>query len=70
MTEDEVRVIVEEREQHLRGILDSQGRRILYLEHLVDTYMDSPVWKRVWFWIDGWPADRISSEPRSRLWRR
>jgi len=47
-----------------------QAGRIRYLEKLVDTYLHSPVWKRIWFYVDGWPADEIASRPKPRPWRR
>jgi hypothetical protein len=46
-----------------RAWVDDLERRIHYLEELVDTYLHSPVWKRIWFWVEGWPADRIASSP-------
>lgn len=45
-------------------------QRCHYLEELVDTYLHSPVWKRIWFWVEGWPADRIASRSKRRWWRR
>lgn len=48
----------------------SHAERIHYLEELVDTYMHSPLWKRILFSIDGWPADRIASQPSPRPWHR
>lgn len=53
-----------------RGWIDDLERRIHYMEEMMDTYLDSPIWKRIWFWIDGWPADRIASQPKKRWWRR
>jgi hypothetical protein len=53
-----------------RAFIDSLERRIHNLEELVDTYLDSPVWKRVWFWGMGWPTDRIVARPAYRWWRR
>lgn len=56
--------------ESLKVNVTSLHERVHYLEELVDTYLHSPVWKRVWFWAMGWPADRIASQPKRRWWRR
>lgn len=55
-------------EEDLRGMIADLERRIRYQEDLIDTYLHSPVWKRIWFWAMGWPADEIASQPK-RWWR-
>jgi hypothetical protein len=53
-----------------RALFDGLERRVQYVENLIDTYLHSPWWKRVWFVWMGWPADAIASQPRKRWWRR
>lgn len=64
---------IEEAEQHI----DSLTVRVEELERLVhdlyewvDTKWQTPWWKRVLFWIDGWPNTAIVSAPAHRPWRR
>lgn len=43
----------------------------LYIDHAqrFDT-LQTPFWKRVWFWIDGWPWHDLNGTQRSRPWHR
>lgn len=41
--------------------------RIHHLENCLET-LQTPLWKRVWFRIDGWPGQRNLDAPR-RAWR-
>lgn len=43
---------------------------VRYLQDIVDTYLHSNLLKRLWFVVDGWPADRIASQPKRRWWHR
>lgn len=44
-------------------------RRVRQLEKQVETLW-TPPWKRLWFWIDGWPLYRIvdATAKRRRPW--
>jgi hypothetical protein len=44
-------------------------RRLRDVEDLWDTFLHTPLWKRILFAIDGWPTDRLGP-PRDRPWRR
>lgn len=47
-----------------------QAKRIRTLEKMIEI-KDSPLWKRILFWIDGWaPWYRIVDRPQWRPWRR
>jgi hypothetical protein len=54
----------------LQANVDELTNRCRYLEELIDTFFDSPLWKRLLFMVDGWPADRIAGRPADRPWRR
>ena len=41
--------------------------RVRDLEKRLDT-LQTPLWKRVWFRVDGWPGQRDLNAPR-RAWR-
>lgn len=46
-----------------------QAARIRELEKMLDVWA-SPWWKRLLFWLDGWPANRLADRPAWRPWRR
>lgn len=41
--------------------------RVRHLEKCLDT-LQTPLWKRCWFRIDGWPGQRNLNAPK-RAWR-
>lgn len=41
--------------------------RVRFLEKCLDT-LQSPLWKRIWFRIDGWPGQR-NLNASQRAWR-
>lgn len=45
-------------------------RRIREHEDIFDTFIETPLWKRILFRIDGWPARRLVDKPKWRPWRR
>lgn len=47
--------------------IDLHAARIRHLEKCLDT-LQTPVWKRAWFRIDGWPGQRNLNAPK-RAWR-
>ena len=50
-------------DQYLEG-------RITQLEEEFDTFVKTPWWKRVWFFINGWPLSRLTDHPQWRPWHR
>lgn len=42
-------------------------QRVRDLEKRLDT-LQTPLWKRIWFRIDGWPGQRNLNAPK-RAWR-
>lgn len=60
--------------EECRLIHESAKVRIERLERMVvdheqrfDT-LQTPWWKRVWFWIDGWPWHDLNGVQRRRPW--
>lgn len=51
----------------LRTNKDLLEMRVRVLERKFDT-LETPLWKRVWFRIDGWPGQRNLNAP-GRSWR-
>lgn len=58
------------------GSLEDHAVRIAELERLVrdhaqrwDTHQ-TPWWKRVWFWVDGWPWYDLNGVQKRRPWHR
>ncbi len=45
------------------------SRQVRQLQKLEDT-MNTPLWKRVVFMLDGWPLFRVVEHPQWRPWRR
>lgn len=43
--------------------------RVHQLDELADT-MNTPIWKRLLFALDGWPWFRVVKKPQWRPWRR
>ena len=44
--------------------------RIVDLEEAVDTYIATPLLKRIWFALNGWPWYRLVDRPQWRPWHR
>jgi hypothetical protein len=62
MRDAEIDSLIINKEQH--------ATRIRRIEKMLDT-LDTPVWKRVLFRIDGWPAwYKLADKPQWRPWRR
>lgn len=38
-------------------------------EQRFDT-LQTPFWKRIWFWIDGWPWHDLNGTQQRRVWHR
>ena len=57
-------------------IHETAVRRIENLEREVGDHrerfdtLQTPWWKRVWFWIDGWPWYDLNGTQRRRPWHR
>ena len=55
-------------------ILDSWTTRIDALERLVSDHeqrfdtLQTPFWKRMWFWVQGWPWHDLNGEKKRRPW--
>lgn len=39
-------------------------------EEVTDTFIETPLWKRLLFWLDGWPSHHLAERPAWRPWRR
>ena len=63
MTDEEVRTVM----PHVLSRLDELERRASDVDQRFDT-LQTPLWKRVWFRIDGWPGQR-DLNASSRAWR-
>lgn len=64
----------EEAEQHIRSLtarVDQYEDIIFQMTRKFDT-LETPLWKRIWFRIDGFPgqSDLDRDEPQWRPWRR
>ena len=63
---------LEEAEAHVQSWsvrIRSLERRTRTIEELADV-MDTPMWRRALFVIDGWPLFRVVDRPQWRPWRR
>lgn len=49
--------------------LDEIERRLRIAEKKLDTGWETPLWKRLVFWLDGWPLHRLVMRPAWRPWR-
>lgn len=49
--------------------LDVVAAQVMDHEQRFDT-LQTPFWKRVWFWIDGWPWYNLNGRQRRRPWHR
>lgn len=49
--------------------IDDLANRVRRLEKLEDT-MNTPLWKKALFALDGWPLFRLAAKPQWRPWRR
>lgn len=71
MTSVRVRSI-EEAELHVNSLI----ARVEQLEHSMSDHaqrfdtLQTPWWKRLWFWIDGWPWYDLNGEQRRRPWHK
>lgn len=52
--------------------IEHLSARISLLESEMDMVYHTPFWKRLWFWIDGWPLRRVvrEDEQKRRPWHR
>lgn len=69
MDEPQVRSI-EEAEVHIRSWavrIHQLERTVRTQQKLIDT-MDTPLWKKMIFILDGWPLFRVVSKPQWRPW--
>jgi hypothetical protein len=63
---------IEEAEQHI----DSLTRQVNELKRLVSDHdqrfdtLQTPWWKRVWFWLQGWPWYDLNGVQKRRPWSR
>jgi hypothetical protein len=64
---------IEEAEQHVRSLwanVDELHRLVNDHGKRFDT-LQTPFWKRVWFWIDGWPWHDLNAPiQKHRPWHR
>ena len=44
--------------------------RVRYLEKCNETGFETPLWKKLWFALDGWPLHRIAERRQWRPWHR
>lgn len=44
------------------------SRRLRLAEDKLDTFVETPWWKRLWFALDGWPLYRLSERRQWRPW--
>lgn len=51
---------LEVRLQEMRRIVSDHSQRF-------DT-LQSPIWKRIWWWIDGWPWYDLNGTQKHRFW--
>lgn len=49
--------------------IEELERVVIDLVQRFDT-LQTPWWKRVWFWIDGWPWYDLNGVQRRRPWHR
>jgi len=61
--------------EECRLIHESAKKRIGALEQIVSDHsqrfdtLQTPWWKRIWFWIDGWPWYNLNGTQKRRPWR-
>jgi hypothetical protein len=54
--------------------IESLAVRVAELERIVSDHeqrfdtLQTPFWKRLWFWIDGWPWHDLNGTQRRRPW--
>ena len=67
MTDEEIRALM----PHVLTRLDELERHAVDVDQRFDT-LQTPLWKRLMFRIDGWPGQRNlnAAEPQRRPWRR
>lgn len=70
---DDVQVLsLEEAAQHIRSLTI----RVHLLELTASDHsqrfdtLQTPFWKRLWFWIDGWPWYNLNGKQAHRPWHR
>ena len=49
--------------------IDQLEKKVSDHEQRFDT-LQTPFWKRIWFWIDGWPWHDLNGTQRRRAWHR
>lgn len=42
--------------------------RVRLLEKKSETFAETPFWKRLVFWLDGWPLSRLAARRTWRPW--
>lgn len=63
---------LEEAAQHIESLTAQvRGLRLEVrdLTQRMDT-MQTPIWRRIVFWLDGWPWYNLNGEQRRRPWHR
>lgn len=63
-SQESIRLIAEMQTQ-----FDTLARQVMDHEQRFDT-LQTPWWKRVWFWIDGWPWHDLNGTQKRRPWHR
>jgi len=62
--------------EECRVIHEQAVRRIEQLERMTRDHderfdtLQTPWWKRVWFWVDGWPWYDLNGVQKHRPWHR
>jgi hypothetical protein len=63
---------LEEAEAHLVSVyarLDAVEKYVIDHNQRFDT-LQTPWWKRIWFWFNGWPWYNLNGTQRPRPWHR
>lgn len=63
---------IEEAEVHILSLtarLSTLERMVIDHNQRFDT-LQTPFWKRLWFWIDGWPWHDLNGVQKTRPWHR
>lgn len=69
--EPQVRSLAEA-ETHIRSLtirVQEMERMVIDHAQRFDT-LQTPFWKRIWFWIDGWPWHDLNGVQKHRRWHR
>jgi len=63
---------IEEAELHIVSLtqrVDTLEKIVVDQSQRFDT-LQTPWWKRIWFWVDGWPWYDLNGVQRHRPWNR